>query len=101
MSVMAVCAFLLAAMAGVLIAHKEYEDGLIGRIALAGIILGSVIVMLMEFATGSSYEGYVPPEVLVLVVSVVAFMARHLYRFMRFRATGKFSWKEKGKEVHA
>ena len=84
MSVIALCSLMMGLLAMVLVLHEHYEDGLIGRISLAGVILAAVIVVLSEFY-GSKYSA--PPEFVLMMVSATVFMARHVVRFFRWRRT--------------
>lgn len=90
MSLVAVCAIGLAAIGGILIRHPKYEDGLLGRIALAGIILAGVVAALAELFSKVRYDA--PPELEMLLVCMLIFMIRHLYRFWRYTKSGSYKW---------
>ena len=90
MTVIGLCALVIGLLALVLVLHEYYEDGLVGRIALAGVILAAVIVVMSEF-DGAKYSA--PPELVLLMVSVTAFMGRHVVRFFRWRRLGAHEWR--------
>lgn len=82
MSAIALCAAVLLVIAVILVRHKKYDDGLIGRIALAGVILSCLMVLLVELISVQRYSA--PPELVMLLASICVFMLRHLWRFMQF-----------------
>lgn len=75
------------------IRHKVYDDGVLGRISLAFIVIGSFVILgdasLSYFDawwTGGDYRlaGYrVEPEQACLVVGFAVFITWHLFRFHR------------------
>lgn len=91
MSLVASCALLIGVIAAILIAHCRYEDGLIGRIALGGVVLAAVMICVSEI-DGAYYDA--PDEMLLLLAGVTAFMVRHLYRFLRYTHTGAGAWRK-------
>ncbi|MHB0965556.1 MAG: hypothetical protein ACYC36_03790 [Bellilinea sp.] len=72
--------------------RRDYEDGLIGHLALAG-LAGTALVAVIKSAGG--YQYYFMPEVVVILVCVALFMLRHAYRFLLWRNTGKNDWAKK------
>ena len=82
---------LISACAVYLVLHEKYEDGLIGRIALAGIVLAATMVTITYFGGYAQYS--FSSEMVLLLWSVCAFLMRHVYRFWRFSTGGKFSWR--------
>lgn len=70
---------------------QEYEDGIIGNIALGGMAV-STAGPLYEMANGSEYE--FAPTTVLMYAAVAAFLARHMYRFMKWRKTGENDWRE-------
>ena len=88
--------FLCAATVGViclvLVLNKDYEDGLIGRVALASLALAayvrcSVIVDRDFIATFSPIATLTWP-------ALALFFGRHIYRFYRWRDCGEHEWRE-------
>lgn len=69
----------------------KYEDGIVGNMALGG-MAGSTAWPLAEMYNGVEYE--FAPTTVLLYASVAAFMARHLFRFIKWRRTGKNDWGE-------
>lgn len=96
MSLVAVLMGLQGIIALALIVSCKYEDGLIGRIALAGIVLAGVVVVISEVHGNMIYR--VSPQILLLLASQALFMARHLYRFVRYVTDGKFGWRKNGEQ---
>ena len=70
---------------------RDYDDGIVGHIALAGMALSSA-APLYEAYEGSDYE-YLPTTAL-MYAAVAVFMARHAYRFRMYRKTGKGEWRD-------
>jgi ABC-type uncharacterized transport system permease subunit len=89
-------------MATFLVLDKKYEDGLIGRLALVGMILSSFLISTMyveHLASGADWRSTGAPKLLfvVFMVSMMLFMGRHLYRYLRWRICGDGAWRGKGK----
>ena len=91
MSIIGICALVLSVTAGILVWHEQYEDGLLGRVALGGVFIAGLVVTLVEMFTSASYTG--PLELKIMAVSVALFMLRHVYRFLRYVKTGQGAWK--------
>lgn len=62
----------------VFVAHRVYRDGVLGRLALLCIAFAA-FMFLAEAIAGQPF--YVPPLVVLLVVSFAVFMVWHLFRF--------------------
>lgn len=77
---------------------QKYEDGIIGNMALGG-MAGSTAWPLTEMYNGVDYD--FAPTTVLLYASVAAFMARHLYRFIKWRKTGENDWSDNGKNGKA
>lgn len=75
----------------VLVFHREYEDGLIGRIALATISIVSFCraVQIWE----SDFDLELTPIANILWLALTVFFARHLYRFLRWHRCGDHEWR--------
>lgn len=85
------CAMVVAVICTTLVLHREYEDGLLGRLGLALMALAATArtLQLVE----SEFQRSVNPIGLVLWVGLALFLARHLYRFMRWRRSGEGDWR--------
>ena len=81
----------LTVSAGILVWHDQYEDGLIGRIALGGVCIAGLVVTLAEVFDSVRYTA--PLEFKIMAVSIALFMLRHVYRFLRYVRTGQGAWK--------
>lgn len=82
MSAFTIPVLLIGLVAIILVVHKQYDDGLVGRLALSAIILGSFVIVLQDIIEDIAIE--VSNEILLLVWPFAVFMIRHLYRFLRF-----------------
>lgn len=61
------------------ICHKVYKDGVVGRIALAGIVFNASIILMLTFIDGWTYD--LPYEVTMLIACFAVFTCWHLARF--------------------
>lgn len=86
------------AVSAFLVFHKDYEDGLFGRIFLVLIMFGSG--MMVGQAVHWRYP--IDPSVGIYALAVAGFMMRHGWRFWRWRHNPeKFQWKKiSGKGVN-
>lgn len=89
------CALVICAISVYLIIHQDYEDELVGRIALFGMTGGEFIVILEAVVEGSEYE--ILPTTFVIQASLTLFMVRHCYRFLRWKYSGKHEWRKANK----
>jgi len=69
---------------------RNYDDGVVGHVALGGMSMASA-APLYEAAAGVDYD-FVPTTAL-MYAAVAIFMARHLYRFRKYRKTGDGEWR--------
>ena len=96
MSTINVIVLLLASItsviATVLVFHKDYEDGIIGRFALSLIAIAGVgrVVGIME----SEFSYSVSPQGAMIWAGMAIFFSRHLYRFLRWKHHGTYEWRE-------
>ncbi len=84
-----ISAHIVAIEATILVYHKKYEDGFIGRIALVGLIISSLVFVV------EGWEGRlisVLPQTASAACAFALFFTRHLYRFLRWNYTGKHCW---------
>ena len=88
----AVCAFVVLVVCIALVLHKDYEDGLIGRLALATIGLASMGRLSSILERG--WDTYVSHVGVMLWVGLSIFLARHLYYFLRRRYGWGGVWRE-------
>jgi len=85
-------ALVVMCVAVVLVLHPHYEDGLLGRLALAGLALAGLgrAGTILE----SGYEIDLSWVAALLWWSLTLFMVRHLYRFLRWRRCGGNEWRD-------
>lgn len=76
----------------VLVLHPDYEDGLVGRIALATIALAALARFLA--IAGGDWQMQFNSIAFLLWVGLALFLGRHLYRFLRWRRAGTHDWRE-------
>ena len=82
-------AHVIVACAIYLVLHQDYDDGLIGRIALVGLILAGGVFLL------DGYDGSltsVLPATAVGAGAFALFLVRHAWRFHRWRQRGAHAW---------
>lgn len=85
------CAFVVAVCSILLVADCQYEDGVIGRLALATLAIAELIVIGEWLNKEPTYPA---PTTLAIQLGVAFFMLRHVYRFMRWRFNNHFDWKK-------
>lgn len=85
-------AFIICVTCTFLVIHSEYEDGLFGRICLALMSFTSFILLMDVFIEGSEYGIF--PTTFLLQVGMAGFLARHAYRFIRWRLCGDYQWRK-------
>ncbi len=88
MSIGIIAALIIGLVSAFLWYRRDYEDGLVGHIALVGMCVVSLLMVVK-----AAYV--IPPELTVMLVCVALFMSRHAYRFYLWRRTGKNSWAKK------
>lgn len=89
------CAALIFAVCLVLVFHKDYEDGLIGRLALALIGITSLarVIGILE----NDFDVRFSPIAIGLWIGLALFFGRHLYRFLRWKRIGEHDWRPANK----
>lgn len=83
--------FLIAAISVFLICHKEYEDGIFGRLALIVLSLGNGVIVSDWLVDGTEYS--VLPSTFLTQLGTALFLSRHCYRFMKWRSQGEYQWR--------
>lgn len=86
MSAVGVIALVMGIVSAALIWHKKYPDGLIGKLALGGVVVGALIMVLSEIMDVAHYEA--EPEVIMLLSGVAVFHVRHFHNFIRWTRRG-------------
>lgn len=81
-----------------LVEDNAYEDCFTGRIALTGIWLVSLLAL---FSIISGHEPFQSWYAVALTWAFTIFFARHFYRFIVWRKTGRHSWKKADPEKTA
>lgn len=87
--------FVVASISAFLVFHCEYEDGLLGRIALAILFFGNAVVF-GEWFNGVEYS--VNPTTLTIQAGITLFLVRHVYRFLKWNKTGANDWRTNEKD---
>ena len=82
-----------------LVLHKDYEDGLIGRLALVLIIMASIgrSGKILEY----EFHGSVSLIALLIWVGFSMFLIRHVYRFRRWRLDNSHDWRVASEKLTA
>lgn len=91
MSLFGISCLLLLLLCVLLGAHKGYDDGLIGHFGLGVAGTGSLIVVTLELTGTASYRN-IGLESELVVSGITMFLARHAWRWMRWRYFGIGSW---------
>lgn len=80
----------------VLMLHPHYEDGLLGRLALAVIALAAYGRAGVIWERG--FDIYLSWVAIALWCGLALFLGRHLYRFINWRRCGSNEWREGSRE---
>jgi hypothetical protein len=98
--VVVVCGLLVSLICTALVLHRDYEDGLIGRIGLAFIALACsarvmqiAVTALERWLQDIDKPININPANALLLLGLAMFMTRHFYRFLRWRSAGAHDWR--------
>jgi len=83
-------AVIIFVIAVTLVLHRDYDDGLIGKLALSGLVIATLGPLWEHFHAGIRYN--LLQTTLLLYVSIALFLMRHVWRFNRYLKCGAFSW---------
>ena len=107
-ALVAFCAFVVAVIMLECVRNKDYEDGVLGRVAL-WFLFGAAAARFSQIMGGwiGPYfgEGWTPGWVIIDNVEVSMWLAlfffftRHYYRFRGWRVKGKYAWRRSEKRV--
>lgn len=61
---------------------KKYQDGILGRAGLMGMIFTTLLLLCEQAWGGVRYE--IDPLLVMLIVSFALFLVHHTYRYLRF-----------------
>jgi len=95
--IVAIAALFVFMICMILVLHPDYEDGLVGRICLAMMAMAALARFLAIVDDG----WYMPFNSIafLLWIGLAMFLARHLYRFLRWRKCGEHDWRPAGREA--
>jgi len=82
---------IIAVVAVFLVCHCEYEDGIIGRLALIILALSNGLIVADYLIDRTEYV--MLPNTLMTQFGTAMFLARHCYRFMKWRSLGDYQWR--------
>lgn len=85
------CALTVSMVSTLLVLHRDYEDGLLGRIGLSFMALAGSARAMHLLIHGLDMPSN--PIAVLLWIGLALFMVRHLYRFMRWRRSGEYDWR--------
>lgn len=85
------CGFMTFMMCSVLVLHDDYDDGLVGRLALS-IIAVAAMAGIFRIAEGNLDIVRFSPISMVAGVGVTLFFMRHAYRFLSRIGQWPYSW---------
>lgn len=92
-----VCSLIIGVISVYLASHKKYEDGVLGKLFLAGLAITSGVIFWQVAFDGVSYEPQPTTEAIFLFISL--FFIRHLYRFNKWANGGSFDWRKNEKDT--
>ncbi len=98
MSLYVLCCLIVVSITTFLVVHPKYEDGLIGRLSLLCMLIGSLVVV-GEYVDGVEYE--INSTTLAVQFGISVFLLRHVYRFSRWVKHGSFDWRKNEKDTPA
>lgn len=75
-----------------LVFHENYEDGVIGRMAMGLLVFGAMMMLARMFGAREGWSTELDPAGSVMIYGCAAFLCRHLYRFLRALHDPKFHW---------
>lgn len=85
-------AAIICAVSMFLVMHSQYEDGIFGRLALIVLIFSNGLIVADWWIDGSEWE--IRPNTLATQIAMALFMLRHAYRFLMWRLSGDYPWRE-------
>lgn len=85
------CALIICFISSFLVWHKEYEDGVFGRLALAALAIANGLTVYAWMLEGSNYT--VLPATLATQIATAGFLVRHCWRFLRWKDRGDHDWR--------
>ena len=83
-------ALIIAAVSLSLILTHEYEDGVLGRVALIVLCISNGLIV-SDCLQGGEWRP--SPNSIATELAMALFLSRHLYRFWRWRLCGHYSWR--------
>lgn len=83
---------LLAAACAFLIAHGDYDEGVVGFAGLLLVVIGNLFRIMCIADDLPLYMHTF--AAMISLLGWVLFMARHIYRFLQWRWHGKFDWRK-------
>jgi len=89
---LAASAAIMCCITAYLVFSCEYEDGLIGRVALAAIFFAEAVLVADALSDTRSADMY--KVMLVGQFGVTLFFIRHIYRFTMWQLKGKHDWRK-------
>lgn len=84
-------ALVVSVITTTLVFHPDYEDGLFGRVALSFISLAAVARVTQLIQDGIDVP--VSSIGVLLWCSLACFLARHFYRFLKWKCRGTHDWR--------
>jgi membrane-bound ClpP family serine protease len=75
-----------------LVFHENYEDGVIGRLALGLLVFGALMMLARMFGAREGWSTEIDPAGELMIYGCAAFLCRHTYRFLRALHDPNFHW---------
>ena len=83
-AIVVLCAFLIF--------HENYEDGVVGRMAMGLLIFGAFMMIARLFGGREGWGVDIDPAGELMIFGTAAFLCRHTYRFLRALHDPGFHW---------
>ena len=96
MNLYVICSLIICLVSTFLVIHPDYEDGLVGRLALLTLSLAGAVAV-GEWVDGVVYE--LNPTSLAIQLGLSVFLLRHVYRFNKWANGGSFDWRKNEKDT--
>ena len=90
---------IIGLIAAFLAFHEDYDDGFLGRLSFA-VMLMMAAIMSIGYVLGY-YTYHVPLELSVLLWAIAAFLLRHAWRFVQYQTKGRFAWNGRDRRAMA
>ena len=75
-----------------LVFHENYEDGVVGRLAMVLLIFGALMILARVFGAREGWNYELDPAGELMIYGCATFLCRHTYQFLRALHDPSFQW---------